>query len=185
MSYVYVIKCKETNLCKIGRSIDVEARLKQIQYSSGFPCEISYVSRKLSNASKVEILAQERCSGRKVGEWFACATNMAISSVKSAVGDIGKVGSEEFADTGDLDYDHLIFWAVSGCFIKSNPIAVIKYALDTFKSDFKPEVIAICNEAYKNGSGGDLGDFVDRFDVECFFAQLLGDSETIKLPRLN
>ena len=168
MSHVYVIKCNETGLCKIGRSRDVNSRLKQIEYSSGFSCEIVHTSEYLDNSSKVEALAHRNCGGRKVGEWFKCATNEAVLSVKNAVSEIGILGSEKVIADSGKDLDFLVFWAVSGCFINQNPLAVIKYALDTFKGELSEDVLAVCNQAYTIGSGGDVDDFCDRLDLEIF-----------------
>ncbi|AUR95914.1 hypothetical protein NVP1214O_65 [Vibrio phage 1.214.O._10N.222.54.F11] len=172
MAYVYVIKCDETHLCKIGRSRDVEARLKQIESSSGLKCHIAYVSQSLTNAPLVESVSHNKCSGRKVGEWFSCATNQAISCVKDACREVGEFGEEEFKSLNSYDMEYLAFWAAADSFINQNPLSVIKYALDKFGDHFSDEVLSICNRAYKVGSGGEDGDFEDMLDVKVFFEEM-------------
>ena len=173
MSKVYVIKCADTGLCKIGRSSNVDRRLKEIESNSGFNCEISYVSESLINSSKVEAFAHSLCTGRKIGEWFCCATNEAISCVKSACDSVGNYGDIDSGMFKDEDVDFLAFWAVSGSFINEHPLAVIKYALDTFEDVFSSDVLGVCNRAYSIGSGGDVDNFVDRLDVQCFYDEMV------------
>ena len=173
MSKVYVIKCVDTGLCKIGRSFDVKERVKQISYACGFNCEIAYESQSLLNPSKVEVEAHRICNGRKVGEWFSCSTNEAIACVKSAIETVGLLGSNNIKCVDDCNLDFLVFWSVSESFIKSSPLAVIKYALDTFDSHFSENVLAVCNRAYSIGAGGDVDGFVDRLDVQCFYDEMV------------
>lgn len=168
MSRVYVIKCNDTGLCKIGRSFDVEERVKHISYSCGFQCDIAYFTDHLANASRVEAEAHRLCNGRKVGEWFSCATNEAISCVKESVDKFGILGASSKSVGIDCDLEFLIFWSVCQHFMDSNPIAVIGYALDKFDGEFSNDVLSVCNAAYEKGSGEE-GDFVDRLDVQCFY----------------
>lgn len=84
--YVYVIGTPGEPVIKVGKTVDVEQRLKQLERFTSESLFIFYVSRCVDNAASVErrvhcLLRRQRRSG----EWFYCPPWYAALVVSRAV----------------------------------------------------------------------------------------------------
>lgn len=80
--YVYIIK-KGHRFIKVGRSVDPDARIRQIETQGGFIAADFFISQLCSNYCKIEtdmhkVLARHR----KIGKWFEFSFGKAVEILK-------------------------------------------------------------------------------------------------------
>jgi len=82
-SVLYVIYNPLTKMVKIGVTSDLRQRLHSLRYCSGCPLELSYYTKPLMDAYKLEDALHEHFKNyRGIGEWFSVDLSKAIKSVK-------------------------------------------------------------------------------------------------------
>ena len=78
---VYVMKCAETDLVKIGIATDPQKRLRQIINGSGLSVTLEY-TKGHEKADEVERNAHRLMKDcRRAGEWFKATSDQAIEAV--------------------------------------------------------------------------------------------------------
>ena len=75
-TWVYLVYCYETNLCKIGISNKIKERVQQICCSSGVLCELVFAVQLMPQYDEDPIFIEKSIhtyfkSKRKFGEWFS------------------------------------------------------------------------------------------------------------------
>ena len=81
LQQVYVIGAKR--LVKIGIATDLSARVRALRTSNPHLETVLYASEPIANARQVELEAHRALETHRVeGEWFRCARQLAIETVK-------------------------------------------------------------------------------------------------------
>lgn len=84
--FVYILEDKKNNLVKIGMSKNPKQRIRNIESTSGRSFSKVFISDFIYDYKRVEVLAHEELSDhRRIGEWFCCSYDEALSVVACMV----------------------------------------------------------------------------------------------------
>lgn len=84
--FVYILEDKKNNLVKIGMSKNPKQRIRNVESTSGRSFSKVFISDFIYDYKRVEVLAHEELSDhRRIGEWFCCSYDEALSVVAGMV----------------------------------------------------------------------------------------------------
>jgi hypothetical protein len=82
--YIYIIQCEQ--YVKVGRTLNPESRLLDMQVGNPFPLRLIEVFEDIPNAYAIEYQIHEKlCRYHHHGEWFECKPKVAISIAKKII----------------------------------------------------------------------------------------------------
>ena len=120
---IYVITNIEIDRVKVGVSIDVPNRLRQLELSSGCKMELAYCSDPCYNSEFLEKKAHKKLKEHNyIGEWFSISADYAIGVVKSCI-EGRQVKSTNNNSTNLIGYKRL----KKGIYLKDNKLYSVSY----------------------------------------------------------
>ena len=123
--FLYVLTSK-SGLIKIGISVDVALRRKQLQTGAGHEIAIHRTFGPLNNAARLERIIHRLLSGSCVGgEWFSIGAEKACSTIDDTISSfVDGVAADEIAGGDDLE--RLLSETLAGHF--KEPLEAIEFA---------------------------------------------------------